>query len=60
MTTRADTVHVLHGHVNVANSNNAVTAQKRDFQTSYKYNAETHAVNKFVSQGAPKTLSQTF
>ena len=60
MTTRADTVHALHGHVSVANSNNPVTAQKKDFQTSYQYNPETHAVNKFISQGAPKTLSQTF
>ena len=60
MTTRGDTFHILNGHVSVANSNNAVTAGKQASQQSYKYNAQTHAVNKFISPCAPKMLSQTF
>ena len=60
MTTRGDTFHILQGHVSVANSNNAVTAPKQASQNSYAYNPATHAVNKFVSQGRPMNLSQTF
>ena len=60
MTTRGDTFHILNGHVSVANSNNAVTAGKQQSQQTYKYNAQTHAVNKFISPANPKMLSQTF
>ena len=49
MTTRADTVHVLGGHVATANSSNAVTAGKVTAQNTYKYDPQVHAVNKFVS-----------
>ena len=60
MTTRGDTFHILNGHVNVANSKNPLTAPKTETQQTYAYNAQTHAVNKFVSQADPKLLAQTF
>ena len=60
MTTRADTFHLLQGHVKVANSSNPVTASRLESKQRYKYDAATHAVNKFASQGKPNVLAQTF
>ena len=58
--TRGDTFHILSGHVNVANTSNAVTAPKTQTQQTYQYNAQATAVNKFTSQAIPKNIAQTF
>ena len=60
MSTRGDTFHILQGHVAVANSNNPVTASKVAAQGQYSYDPKVHAINKFLAQGSPKNLSQTF
>ena len=60
MTSRGDTFHILQGHVNTANTSNPLTAGNVMAQSSYKYNTGTHAINRFVTQGSPKNLSQTF
>ena len=57
MTTRAEPLHLLGGHVATANTNNSVTAGKISAQNAYAYDSGTFAVNKFQSQGSPKLLS---
>jgi len=60
MSTRGDTFHILSGHVSVANTNNALTSITNANKQSYKYDKATHAINKYVSQGSPNVLAQTF
>ena len=60
MSTRGDTFHILQGHVNTANTSNPITASHVKAQSTYAYKTDVHAINRFVSQGSPKNLAQTF
>lgn len=63
MSTRGDTFHILQGHVATANTDNAVSAPVPKANANggrYKYNAAVHAINKFITEGNPKLLAQTF
>ena len=60
MATRGDTFHILQGHVTTANTANSLTCSKEANANRYSYDASNKAVNKFISQGNPKLLAQTF